>query len=104
VALARALAKNPKLVLADEPTGNLDSERAEEILGILRRSNAATRQTFIIVTHDMDVARACDRIIRMRDGKIREELVAAAPPPAPVGPVTRLAPREEVPVLAGVGG
>ena len=107
VALARALAKNPRLVLADEPTGNLDSERAEEILGILRRSNAATRQTFIIVTHDMDVAQACDRIIRMRDGKIREELVAVAPPPpgpAPVEPVVPAIPREEVPTLVGVGG
>jgi ABC-type lipoprotein export system ATPase subunit len=73
VAIARALVNQPRLILADEPTGNLDSERSEEVLGILRRSNQERGQTFILVTHDADVGAACDRIVRMRDGKVREE-------------------------------
>jgi putative ABC transport system ATP-binding protein len=72
VALARALVNKPKLVLADEPTGNLDSELTDEVLGVLRRFNLAEQQTFILVTHDADVAAACDRVIRMRDGKVRD--------------------------------
>jgi putative ABC transport system ATP-binding protein len=78
VALARALVNKPKLVLADEPTGNLDSELTEEVLGVLRRFNLAEQQTFILVTHDADVAAACDRVIRMRDGTIRDVADAAA--------------------------
>ena len=73
VAIARALVNQPGLVLADEPTGNLDSERSEEVLGILRRSNRERGQTFVLVTHDQDVGAACDRVVRMRDGKVREE-------------------------------
>ena len=78
VAIARALVNQPRLILADEPTGNLDSERSEEVLGILRRSNQERGQTFILVTHDPDVGAACDRIVRMRDGKIREDKPVAA--------------------------
>jgi putative ABC transport system ATP-binding protein len=73
VAIARALVNKPTLILADEPTGNLDSERTGEVLALLRDFNEREGQTFILVTHEPDVAAACHRIIRMRDGKIREE-------------------------------
>jgi putative ABC transport system ATP-binding protein len=82
VAIARALVNQPRLVLADEPTGNLDSEKAEEVLGILRRSNLDQGTTIILVTHDAEVGAACDRVIRMRDGTIREPVAPASPVPA----------------------
>jgi putative ABC transport system ATP-binding protein len=82
VAIARALVNGPKLILGDEPTGNLDSARAVEVLGLLRRFNQERGQTVLIVTHDAEVGQACDRIIRMRDGRIiadeRVEEVRAA--------------------------
>jgi len=89
VALARALVNKPRLVLADEPTGNLDSERSSEVLATLRRFNREQGQTFILVTHDPEVAEACDRVIRVRDGKIRETV--------PTVPVEVVPPRETVP-------
>jgi putative ABC transport system ATP-binding protein len=70
VAIARALVNEPHLVFADEPTGNLDSGHASDILGLLRRFNLERGQTFLLVTHDAEVGAACDRIIRMRDGQI----------------------------------
>ena len=70
VALARALVNKPTLVLADEPTGNLDSGRSAEILTLFRQFNRQHGQTFIIVTHDAEVAAVCDRVIHMRDGLI----------------------------------
>jgi putative ABC transport system ATP-binding protein len=72
VAIARALVNRPRLVLADEPTGNLDSDRSVEVLGVLRQANREQGQTFILVTHDSEVGDACDRIVKMRDGLIRQ--------------------------------
>ncbi len=77
VAIARALVNRPALVLADEPTGNLDSERSAEVLALLRQLNRDQGQTFILVTHDAEVGEACDRVIRMRDGKIRDHGLSA---------------------------
>jgi putative ABC transport system ATP-binding protein len=78
VAIARALVNDPKLILGDEPTGNLDSSRALEVLALLRRFNQERGQTVLLVTHDAEVGASCDRIIRMRDGRIvADERVAA---------------------------
>ena len=84
VALARALVNRPRLVLADEPTGNLDSERSAEVLATLDQFNREHGQTFVIVTHDNEVAEACHRVIRMRDGRIREPQPAAPVVPTAV--------------------
>ena len=70
VAIARALVNDPKIILGDEPTGNLDSVRAADVLELMRRFNRERGQTFVIVTHDPEVGAACDRIIRMRDGLV----------------------------------
>jgi putative ABC transport system ATP-binding protein len=72
VAVARALANDPTLLLADEPTGNLDSENQDEILKLLKRLRHERGLTLVIVTHSPEVAAAADREIRMRDGKIVE--------------------------------
>jgi putative ABC transport system ATP-binding protein len=70
VALARALINRPAVVLADEPTGNLDSTNSEIVLSMLRRSNQELGQTVLMITHNPDAARYGDRIIHMRDGQI----------------------------------
>ena len=70
VAVARALVNNPAIVWGDEPTGNLDSETAMEIMDVLRRLNKEKGQTFVLVTHSAEVGALTDRIIRMRDGVI----------------------------------
>lgn len=70
VAVARALVMDPTLVLADEPTGNLDSASAEGVFELMRRINAERGTTFLIVTHNLSLARRCDRIIEVVDGRI----------------------------------
>jgi ABC-type lipoprotein export system ATPase subunit len=85
VAIARALVNDPALVLADEPTGNLDSRRSVELLGLIRRLNREHGQTFVLVTHDAEVGAACDRIIRMRDGLVRAVELVNDPAPGDVG-------------------
>ncbi len=73
IAIARALANNPKLVLADEPTGSLDSQSGEEILALLGELNRSEGTTIAVVTHDPRVAQATQRILRMQDGSIVED-------------------------------
>ncbi|MBO4867027.1 MAG: ABC transporter ATP-binding protein [Ruminococcus sp.] len=70
VSIGRALFTAPDVILADEPTGNLDSKNSAEIIKLLRESNIKLGQTMIIITHDDNIARQCDRIITMSDGKI----------------------------------
>jgi len=77
VAIARAIANNPKIVLADEPTGNLDSKTGLEIVGLLRKLNEELNTTVIIVTHNMEVARLTNRIYHLRDGVIVKEEIAS---------------------------
>ncbi|HEV2280455.1 MAG TPA: ABC transporter ATP-binding protein [Acidobacteriaceae bacterium] len=71
VAIARALITRPAIVLADEPTGNLDTENSDAVLDMLRRSNREFRQTVLMITHNPEAASIADRIIHMRDGQIR---------------------------------
>jgi putative ABC transport system ATP-binding protein len=73
VTIARALVNDPAIVWADEPTGDLDSENAEEIVALMRTLNRDRGLTFLIVTHDISVGRATDRIVRMVDGQIVDE-------------------------------
>jgi putative ABC transport system ATP-binding protein len=73
VTIARALVNDPAIVWADEPTGDLDSENAEEIVALMRRLNEEHGLTFLIVTHDIGVGRKTDRIVRMVDGQIVSE-------------------------------
>lgn len=92
VALARALAPRPSLVFADEPTGNLDGRTGAEIVEMMFRLQRERGSTLVLVTHDEALARRCDRIVRLRDGRIEaiedtpgEASVEPAPAPAPVG-------------------
>ena len=70
VSIGRALFTSPQVILADEPTGNLDSKNSAEIMELLRRSNRELKQTTLIITHDEKIAEQCDRIIVLSDGKI----------------------------------
>ncbi|MFC1864298.1 ABC transporter ATP-binding protein [Chloroflexota bacterium] len=74
-AIARALINNPKILIADEPTGNLDSETTDKICGSFREINQRFGTTFIVVTHDRHVAEKTDRIIEIRDGKIEKDVL-----------------------------
>ena len=68
--IGRALITNPTIVLADEPTGNLDSKSSDEIVALLKKSNKEYKQTIIMITHNMEIAKCADRIIKIEDGKI----------------------------------
>jgi putative ABC transport system ATP-binding protein len=74
VAIARALSIYPPILLADEPTGNLDTRTGEEILTLIRDVHSRLGSTVVIVTHDMSVARSCERTIALRDGKVVEDV------------------------------
>ncbi|MCG5233879.1 ABC transporter ATP-binding protein [Xanthobacter oligotrophicus] len=82
VAIARALAMEPALVLADEPTGNLDTASADSVFALLRRINAERGTTFLVVTHNMALAERCDRIVELVDGRINAERAGRAEPGA----------------------
>jgi lipoprotein-releasing system ATP-binding protein len=74
VAIARALINNPKMILADEPTGNLDSDTTEQVYTLLREINKRYKTTFIIITHDRHIAEKADRIIEIKDGRINLDI------------------------------
>ncbi len=71
--IGRALITNPALILADEPTGNLDSKASDEIVALLKKSNIELNQTIIMITHNLEIAKLADRIIKIEDGKIVQE-------------------------------
>ena len=66
---------NPSIILADEPTGNLDSKSSDEIVSLLKKSNKEFKQTIIMITHDIEIAKIADRIIEIADGKIVSEKI-----------------------------
>ena len=93
VAIARALVLNPPLVLADEPTGNLDTAASDDVFQLMRQMHAQLKISFLIVTHDPRLAARCDRIIELVDGQIvRDEAIKptnADATPASAAPTTR---------------
>ncbi len=112
VAIARALSKGPRVILADEPTGNLDTRTGQEIMGLLRRLASEMGQTVVLITHDPEIAAAAPRVVRVRDGRIvadasGAELAAQATTPVPAfgqvvqqQPVYEQAPAAPVPAAA----
>lgn len=73
VAIARALVTKPAIVLADEPTGNLDSHTSADVLGLLKRTGNELNQTMVMITHNQEIAQLADRIVRIEDGKIKAQ-------------------------------
>ena len=73
MALARAMAPNPSILIADEPTGNLDETTGKEIIDLLFAGHAKRNSTLVLVTHDTALARRCDRVVRLRSGRIEAE-------------------------------
>ena len=92
VAIARALVMRPRLLLADEPTGNLDSVAGEEIIGLLRDAVSTFGLSIVVVTHSYLTATAMDRIVTMRDGALAESAAEQAGPPDAPSPRLRLVP------------
>lgn len=72
--IGRAMITNPAIILADEPTGNLDSKSSDEIVTLLKKSNKDYKQTIIMITHNMEIAKIADRVIKLEDGKIVGEV------------------------------
>lgn len=72
--IGRAIITNPTIILADEPTGNLDSKASDEIVALLKKSNKDYKQTIIMITHNMEIAKIADRVIKIEDGKIAGEV------------------------------
>ena len=72
--IGRALITNPTIILADEPTGNLDSKSSDEIVSLLKKTNKEFKQTIIMITHNMEIAKCADRIIKIEDGKLLKEV------------------------------
>ena len=71
--IGRSIITNPAIILADEPTGNLDSKSSDEIVSLLKKSNKDYKQTIIMITHNLEIAKVADRIIKIEDGRIVEE-------------------------------
>lgn len=74
VAIARALVSKPQIILADEPTGNLDSKTSQDVMAFLKASNQRFQQTMVMITHNPEIAQMADRIVRIEDGRIREDM------------------------------
>ena len=72
--IGRALITKPAIILADEPTGNLDSKSSDEVVALLKKSNKDFKQTIIMITHNLEIAKVADRIITIEDGKIVKEV------------------------------
>ena len=70
--IGRAIITNPSIILADEPTGNLDSKSSDEIVNLLKKSNKEYKQTIIMITHNIEIAKIADRVIEIEDGKMRK--------------------------------
>jgi putative ABC transport system ATP-binding protein len=79
VAIARALVNDPRIILADEPTGNLDSKAGAEVMGIFQRLNVEQGITVILVTHEPDIAEHCRRVVNLYDGSVRSDVEVASP-------------------------
>ena len=95
VAIARALINHPPLVLADEPTGNLDSQTGQKIIDLLLELRASEAVTLVIATHDVAVASCCDRVVRIVDGRVRDQIdvLAATDPEGTLARLARPSPR-----------
>ena len=70
VAIARALASKPAIILADEPTGNLDSKTSDDVIGLLKMTSKEFNQTIVMITHNPEIAQMADRIVRIEDGRM----------------------------------